>query len=118
LLINKLNKLFSENSFIKPSYTGSKTSAAFTISRVENFTYLDPIDVPALREPVGQATAFSPSANQDIGGPSDDVLSHDEPLLPNAPFLSSKHSSTIGKICRFAQTLAFPSHADNMPLRD
>jgi len=50
-------------------------------------------DVLPLREPASQVTAFSTFANQDVSDPSDDVLSHDEPSLPNPPFLSSKHSS-------------------------
>lgn len=49
-------------------------------------------DIAPVREPAGQATTFS-LASQDTSDPSDDVLSHDEHLLPNPPFVSSKHSS-------------------------
>lgn len=43
-LVEHLDKLFADGSFIKSSYTGSKTSQKFTIASVNNFTYTDPID--------------------------------------------------------------------------
>ena len=49
-------------------------------------------DAAPAREPVGQMANFS-SASQDVSTPSDDVLNHDEPLLPHPPFAPSKQSS-------------------------
>lgn len=57
-LVDNLNKLFAESSFISTTYTGSKTGASFTISGVENFTYTDPID-KSVSKNQGQIVRFS-----------------------------------------------------------